>query len=381
MDSGRHVITVCFWAGWVTTVLWTPLYGLGFRHLSDQKFLEVYLDCLQPPVPEGPDVVPPDHPLGTVHVVYSESKAFDPLLASMVSLARHLREPGRCNIHLIVDSASMLMAQAVASCFQHELRGHGMSSLPTVTLHELQPMSFNTSDDEWAAGSSTHARGPNTFARFYLHEYLPMAPRVIWMDTDTIIRADIARLYRMPMQHPMAAVTEPLPFPRAYFNGMRDNGHPELAEEIREDLGPKIESKKIQAGVLLLDLERWKSDGIAAKLEALLRRYRGYDNDQLSLNVHFAQTRDRMDAMDEMDWRWNVHALGQFPYLLPRVCRRQARILHFSGDLKPWNPLRKIRRNLLRIGVTLLNDNLYEAAQCNVSEEMRSLGAGGGESV
>mmetsp|Transcript_81058 Transcript_81058/g.262637 ORF Transcript_81058/g.262637 Transcript_81058/m.262637 type:complete len:254 (-) Transcript_81058:44-805(-) len=61
--------------------------------------------------------------LDVVVVYSSDSLGFPALLNSMVSLARHLEDPARCAVHVIVPSADLALAERLLACFRRELPG------------------------------------------------------------------------------------------------------------------------------------------------------------------------------------------------------------------------------------------------------------------
>ena len=138
--------------------------------------------------------------LGIIHVAYAADAGSLPgLLPSMLSVARHLKADAECVIHVIVPQSDMFAAKGMVDCFYHE--AVRLASTVSIRLHEFQPLPFNVHTYR-RYGGDCH---PLMFARFYLPEYMPGVPRVIWLDTDTIANTDLGLLYRLPMKHMVAA--------------------------------------------------------------------------------------------------------------------------------------------------------------------------------
>lgn len=204
-----------------------------------------------------------------------------------------------------------------------------MPVIPSVLLHELWPLQVNLSSlpQHWMRPELLR---PQTFARLQLHEYVPGARRVIWLDHDTIIRWDIGSIYRMRMHHPLAAAWD---WGNGTFYPYRKMVTPRLRARL-----PPAQKRVFNSGVLVFDLDRWKSEPIAQLLNALMPLFVGINGELLLLNLVVRE-------FDLLDWRWNT--MGMFlPLPMPKLCLVGARILHWTWDNKPWL---QERPELLRI--------------------------------
>eukprot|EP00929_Paragymnodinium_shiwhaense_P111593 TRINITY_DN7987_c0_g2_i1.p1 TRINITY_DN7987_c0_g2~~TRINITY_DN7987_c0_g2_i1.p1 ORF type:complete len:282 (-),score=17.16 TRINITY_DN7987_c0_g2_i1:349-1194(-) len=250
----------------------------------------------------------------------------------MVSLARHLSRPRRCTIHVLVASSDWSLAEDLIVCFKRELREDGISA-PRVQLHEMQPVRFNVSGlARMNPGRENLVRAPQTLARVYLQEYLRTAGglprRALWLDTDTVVKADVAPLFRMHMRHALGAI---------WLTGVNTGLKTQVS--LRH---PALRSLSLYAGlpafntgVLLDDLARWSAGHLTRELEYWISH-----KDSASLfkegvlqgpmNLVF------QDNFDRIDWRWNVYGLGFWAYRLPPACLDESRILHWTGTHKAW---------------------------------------------
>lgn len=135
---------------------------------------------------------------------------------------------------------------------------------------------------------------PIAFARLYLHEYLPEVSRVIYLDSDTIVKTDLGPLYRMVMRHPLAAV-----------QGGCDPQHwPDLPPEARRHLDPELCQSYFSTGVMVLDLSRWRSGELTRAVEEWAEKVHGYNVEQTALNLAVRAGYDRLH------FRWNWQCLG-----------------------------------------------------------------------
>jgi len=166
--------------------------------------------------------------------------------------------------------------------------------------------------------------------RLTLHEYLPLAPRALWLDHDTIVKADVGPLYRMRMSHALAAAWDASRWIRlrdVLWNcGLEESAVPEALRDLQ----------RFNSGVLVFDLDRWRPGNITKAVRSWLPATSGCDGDQLLLNLQFGHD------FDVIDWRWNVLGFnsvtfGSYLRDMPVRCIKDARLFHWNGDGKPWN--------------------------------------------
>eukprot|EP00927_Polykrikos_kofoidii_P045429 TRINITY_DN39408_c0_g2_i1.p1 TRINITY_DN39408_c0_g2~~TRINITY_DN39408_c0_g2_i1.p1 ORF type:complete len:304 (-),score=18.62 TRINITY_DN39408_c0_g2_i1:495-1304(-) len=249
----------------------------------------------------------------------------------MVSLSLHSKDPSSVSIYVIISQDDMGGARRLLDCFQMETAA--LAAAPTVTLLDMQPIGVNVSRLRNIPRNDL-LRSQN-FVRFYVHRYLPFVERAIWLDHDTIIQHDVAELFGIRMRHPLAAVPDQKALQWPYYFA---NTEPHLHHFFKN-----ISLPNFNAGVLVLELSFWRSGVVTRQLEKLMETFSGFLGDQLALNVYF------QSQYDVIDWRWNVGSLGGLPFRLPLRCISEARILHWSGPLKPWQ----------REGVSMPNTVLY----------------------
>eukprot|EP00425_Heterocapsa_triquetra_P037088 CAMPEP_0195083772 /NCGR_PEP_ID=MMETSP0448-20130528/24624_1 /TAXON_ID=66468 /ORGANISM="Heterocapsa triquestra, Strain CCMP 448" /LENGTH=321 /DNA_ID=CAMNT_0040117013 /DNA_START=194 /DNA_END=1155 /DNA_ORIENTATION=- len=267
----------------------------------EQAYYDCAADCQAPETPLQSSAVQADE----VHVVYGlDARHFEAWLASMLSLAEHLAQPGRCVIHAIVPPQDAELAERVAACFRrkHAVARPTASAAPEVRVHALrQPPVLNSS----VGGTLEAQEIPASYALVYLHEYMPEISRVLWLDTHTIVKSDVARLYQMPLRQPIAAVPD-----RGALGGLCASELlgaavqarlPDAVRGIHKAIREKGGSF-LKGGVLLVDIERWRSS--LGFMEDILQRAHPYMADLLGMNLLFK------DRHDELDWRWNVQPLA-----------------------------------------------------------------------
>lgn len=177
----------------------------------------------------------------------------------------------------------------------------------------------------------------------------PEIERVIYLDSDTLVREDLNQLWELEMgdDYCLAAVDIACPFvdASAQLRTAR-RALPWLAAFTPvpnwRQLGLKQESSYFNSGVMVLNLDRWRREKIHRKLLSCLR-----DNqthvwcwDQYALNVVFAGQWGRLES------RWNQGA-HVFEYPTERsvpiptdefvTMRDRPAIIHFTTEYKPWD--------------------------------------------
>jgi lipopolysaccharide biosynthesis glycosyltransferase len=165
-----------------------------------------------------------------------------------------------------------------------------------------------------------------TYYKLLIPEVLPPSVhKAIWLDCDLVVNADLALLwdYDLAGRHALAVQDPVVPFVSSR-NGVADH----------EKLGIARQAKYFNAGVMVVDLDLWRQDHIPARVIEYLRLHR--DSvvfwDQEGLNAVLAGN------WGELDQRWNHRANARTA--LSRTNRaarsKEAWIIHFSGNLKPW---------------------------------------------
>lgn len=262
-----------------------------------------------------PSIEATDEPESECNVVYSaDAKMFAGLLTSMLSLARNLAKPHQCSIHLIVSDDDYNQAEEVVECFKRELAAS--PSIPVVLVHRMLPLPVDVRALDRATPARLYDRNvPQMYVRWYLHEYLPNASRAIWLDADTLVRADVAPLLRAASRATLAAV----PGGRRLFwqTRLEDVMSAPHSAALYDGLN---DEKWFNPGVLVINLDRWRSRNFTRPLESWLEHTRGYLGIQMALNLEF-----RGEA-EALPWAWNLHSLGRARY--PGPCLERALLLH-----------------------------------------------------
>jgi lipopolysaccharide biosynthesis glycosyltransferase len=161
-----------------------------------------------------------------------------------------------------------------------------------------------------------------TYARLAVESYAPAgAERVIVLDSDLLVTGDVADLWEMHLgDGVIAAALDPFIPALGTVDGLK----------VYRELGLTADAPYFNAGVMVVEMVRWKTAGIGRRAMDFIARY-GADlhyYEQDALNAVLAGKWIRLDS------RWQVQ---------PRACRlwgaaakESEGIVHFSGRLKPW---------------------------------------------
>jgi lipopolysaccharide biosynthesis glycosyltransferase len=221
-----------------------------------------------------------------------------------------------------LDPRRTLDVYVVDGGLGNEMRMRILASLPQqITLHWVAP-ERNAFIDLPLWGRMTI----NTYDKLTIAQSLPKSVRrTLWLDSDLLVLADLTALWDLKLcEYSVLAVPDVLVGKLGGRFGVA--GYREL--------GMDGDAEYFNAGVMSLDLERWRKDEVASGALEYLKRHRRrvYFWEQEALNVVLFGKWGRLDS------RWNCN-----PTLVNLVRRNAARddevpwIVHFSGSLKPWN--------------------------------------------
>lgn len=268
----------------------------------------------------------------SVNIAFSADRTYLPHTAAMLrSLVDHADATRTINLFFL---CSGIGAQDL------DLLGEVLARHEGVTLHPIE------TGGAFEASYRSMSRAPSnaTYNRFLLFDLLPCLDRLVYLDTDLILRADVCELYDTDIgQAEIAAVpdwimTRTLTGPTKTI----DRDVPDLSEYHRNVL--KLSEAEIEryfnAGVLVFNFAAMADvaeTGRALLLEARQGKYLFRDQD--ILNKHFKNT------VFQLDPRWNV--FNSFPTAYDRVpapgrkaalaAKQDPWIIHYADQTyKPW---------------------------------------------
>jgi lipopolysaccharide biosynthesis glycosyltransferase len=166
-----------------------------------------------------------------------------------------------------------------------------------------------------------------TYARLLMGNLLPLEiDRILYLDGDILVRGDVCELWTTHLQgRTIGAVVD---LPRYPFN---------------QTLGLRADALYFNAGVLLIDLRRWRERKIGERALTFAREHRDRLrwSDQCALNLVL------QDDWTVLDRSWNFQSFDvahvvnghmRFDRVDPKRLAN-ARLIHFNGTSKPWHYL------------------------------------------
>ncbi len=256
--------------------------------------------------PAPPQITPNQHGSGIKSLIVATATDSDFVELTAVWLASIRRNAGPAvkSVHVFCHRVSNgdkdLLRQSFAS-----------DSLAIHELHKTEITAF--------ANVGTHGFvSATSYARLLIPELLAQEKgRVLYLDCDTIVNGDLSPLANLDMQgKPLAAYAVPATRLGEWF----------------ASFGVSRDTPYCNAGVLLIDLARWKSDNIGGAVRALARNHPQFMRamDQALLNAAI------QGNFVKLDRTWNMYESTTKGYVTtPAADFEAARIIHYLGRYKP----------------------------------------------
>ncbi|WP_239373498.1 glycosyltransferase family 8 protein [Snodgrassella gandavensis] len=182
----------------------------------------------------------------------------------------------------------------------------------------------------------------STYIRFFIPDILPDVSKAIYLDIDLLIKSDISKLYEINIDsHIVAAAVDACYARELYYN---KNNAISYSEKI---LGLPKGVPEFNAGVLLINLNKWREENITQKcIEKLADIGRPRVLDQCILNAVIEQ--DYIYKLPvEWNYVWHAQLEGLKPITKSSVFNEvikeyndkidQIKIIHYTSSVKPWN--------------------------------------------
>ena len=151
-----------------------------------------------------------------------------------------------------------------------------------------------------------------TYYRLMLPKILYEKSKVIYLDADMLVLDDLTKLWKINLHGLSTAVVED-------FNLQKDKRYSFLELKF---------NRYFNAGLLVMDLDVWRKNDLTNKAIANMKVNLDYEyNDQDGLNVVLD---GHCCYLDEV---WNA----QTPVLSKSDCNITPKIIHFTGQEKPWH--------------------------------------------
>ena len=231
-----------------------------------------------------------------------------PLAVMLESLSSHADPLRRIDVYIIDCGISESARKRIDTQVRSNLYFHWRPSTRSPDI----------GDPGWG-----HVSGA-TYERLFIDEYLPDATSVaLWLDCDLLVLDDITALFQRPLNgHTLWAVRDPF---------VRNVSSPFGVHNWLE-LGLLGNTPYFNAGVMLIDMVRWRALEVASRALQHIQRYgkKVFFNDQEALNAVVG------DNWMPLEDRWNC-SNNPFHAKQQKLGSDEPAIIHFAGRIKPWN--------------------------------------------
>lgn len=154
-----------------------------------------------------------------------------------------------------------------------------------------------------------------TYYRFFIQEFLPPeVDKIAYLDGDIIVNGSLAELFNVDLEHHLMAAV------------------PQIDGDGPIRLGLPTGSKYFNAGVLVINVKKWRDDDISTKLMKFSEEKR---------DIVQWPSQDPLNAVTAGQWvelpkKFNFyHGFTEKEY--ERYKHIEPVIIHYSGLVKPWN--------------------------------------------
>lgn len=313
-----------------------------------------------------------------VHVCFAHGDPdLRPLVVAVRSLLVASAAPERLAVHIITSPTA---AYWVRQAMHFHLPG------VRVQVHHNSDLQ---SSIQSLLGDNSHGVEPFDFAPFYIDEYFAasgvQADRVVYVGTDSVVQGDIAELAELDLHGKAVAA---VPDCRQHF---QDVINPDSIAQFGMAGQYDPSSCAVSVGLLVIDMDKWRGQGITAKVEEWLVRTSKVPGGAslwraelpgsaflLASGAAASKKSLRSEAYHELDSSWSCDGLGHQAMSAtealelkrhglndtglevlhvswdeegagqPRItlCSASAKVLRFTGAAKPWLALEGSRFGL-----------------------------------
>lgn len=153
-----------------------------------------------------------------------------------------------------------------------------------------------------------------TYARFLIGDYISDAPKAIYLDSDLFVALDLKKLFLEDLKG------------KAIGASGTGRARTALEREVYARMGFDGEARVFNAGVLVIDLDRWRGDSMKERAFEIAASLMVHDQPALNILVR--------GDFAELDPKYN---LPLDPRFWP-TGELDEGIYHFIGRPKPWDP-------------------------------------------
>jgi lipopolysaccharide biosynthesis glycosyltransferase len=230
---------------------------------------------------------------------------------------------------LLINGGGPFHVTVLHDSISEEVRKRILRSLPS---NDVEVSWVDAGNLDIPASGRTHLPVA-TYFRLWAADVVPAdADRALYLDVDLIVRRDLAELWAWDLDGCAVAAVRSVNYPFVATHGAVDDWFL---------LGLAPETPFFNAGVLLIDLDRWRSEDVKRRaLEYLRSPHLGAGADQEALNATLAGRWSQLPPVWNQQTEMLSYHLGAdllFPPAELTAARGDPAIVHFQAWLKPWH--------------------------------------------
>lgn len=198
------------------------------------------------------------------------------------------------------------------------------------TLHIIE---FSDIADKLGFDAEGERFNISTFGRFFLGDLLPEPiDRVIYMDSDTVVTGSLKGMWEQDLKENVVACAM----------------EPTIYKETKEALGFKAEEPYYNAGVMLIDLDKWRRENTKDRLlefyKANVGKLKFCDQDAINviLKNRISTLNPKYNFFSNY-YYFSYRALVKINSAYDEIgeknfieAKEHPSIVHFAGDERPW---------------------------------------------
>jgi lipopolysaccharide biosynthesis glycosyltransferase len=170
------------------------------------------------------------------------------------------------------------------------------------------------------------------YYRLLITEFLPIEfHKAIYLDTDMIVTGDLAELWAIDLgDHYALAVQDDVELSIGMSEGLKNY----------REVGICPDYKYFNSGLLVINLDKWRSEEIGKKVIEYIRQNREYvRNDQDGLNAVLAgkwgELHPKWNKMPKI-YQYSSWEHSPFPKVIYNELLQSSGVIHFTNSPKPW---------------------------------------------
>lgn len=259
-------------------------------------------------------------PKKPIQIVFAaDSNYAMPLAVAMCSAARNCGSDQQIVFNVIHDGFDLALRAKVQTSLASTERANA-------TINWIQAAADSLSQLKIANGYLTQM----TYARLLLPQVLGIdISRALYLDCDIVVLEDISALWETSLEDKVIGAVKDhigtVSSPRGLLN--------------YRELGMSPDAKYFNAGVLLIDLDKWRLNRVSERALNYVHTYR----DVIQMEDQEALNAVLYGAWTELpvQWNWQIEYKKQRKRRRPstdRAVAEQRNIVHFTTAEKPWRP-------------------------------------------